>query len=462
MKEQREHWGSRLGFVLAAAGSAIGLGTLWKFPYVTGQNGGGIFVLFYLFCTFFIGIPLFMGELIIGRRAQRGPVGIFMELTPDKPGWKCVGWLGVLSSFLILSYYIVVAGWGLNYFLLSLNQFYLNRNEQEISGLFDTLYQSGGISLFWAFIFLLITFGVVYQGIRKGIEKWSKVLTISLFIILIGLFLYSLTLSGMPKALRFIFYPDFAKFRASAFLEALGLSFFTLSLGQGILLTYGSYLRKIDDIPKTAVIVAVMVISISLLAALMIFPVIFTFNFPPEGGEGLVFKTLPILFAHLRGAMVISTLFFALFVFTALTSAVALLEVVVANLIDLYSWSRKKAIISTTIVVFIVGIPSAFSGSQEVFKKWLPMYGQTFFTSVDSLVSVWLLPIGGLLLAIYVGFVLDKKMLLAEFREGSSWQFLFGIWYFLIKWAVPIAIILILLQKSGFFNVDDLISRLYT
>lgn len=394
VKGQREHWGSRLGFILAAAGSAIGLGTLWKFPYVTGQNGGGIFVLFYLFCTFFIGIPLFMGELILGRKAQRGPVGIFGELSPEKNGWKTIGWLGVASSFLILSYYIVVAGWGLSYFLLSLNQFYKQQTASEISAVFDILYKSGGVSLFWALIFLLITFSVVYQGIRKGIEKWSKILTLSLLGILVLLFLYAFTLPGFNEALKFIFAPNFKNLRPSAFLEALGLSFFTLSLGQGILLTYGSYLRKIDDIPKTATIVGAMVICVSLLASLMIFPVIFTFNLPPEGGEGLVFKTLPVLFSKLNGAMIISTIFFALFVFTALTSAVALLEVIVANLIDLYEWSRKKAVIVVSITTFIVAIPSAYSGAGSIFKTWLPIYGQTFFGSVDSLVSVWFLPLG--------------------------------------------------------------------
>ncbi|MCB1180888.1 MAG: sodium-dependent transporter [Chlamydiia bacterium] len=455
MQRQREHWESRLGFILAAAGSAIGLGTLWKFPYVTGANGGGIFVIFYLICTLFIGIPLFIGELLLGRKAQRGPVGIFVTLSSEATGWKSIGWLGVVSSFLILSYYIVVAGWGLNYLLLSLNQFTLDRSAFEIVDVFNTLNQSGDITLFWAFIFLLMTFGVVFQGIRQGIEKWSKVFTTSLLVILVILFLYSVTLDGFGEAVHFLFAFNVTKFRPSAFLEALGLSFFTLSLGQGVLLTYGSYLRKIDDIPKIAMIVGGMVIVVSFLAGMMIFPVIFTFNLPPQGGEGLVFKTLPVLFAKLPGSMVISTVFFALFVFTAFTSAVALLEAVVANLIDLYGWSRKKAVCLVSFVVFIVGIPSALSGGGEIFKKWLPMYGKTFFESIDSLVSIWLLPMGGLLLSLYIGWAIKTSVLKEAFSEGSRWQAIFYVWLFLVRWLAPIAIILILLQKGGLINVDS-------
>lgn len=447
----REHWGSRLGFILAALGSAIGLGTLWKFPYVTGEYGGGLFVFFYLIFTLILGIPLFIGELLLGRRAQRGAVGIFAELSGESTPWRVAGWLGVGSSFLILSYYCVVAGWGMNYLIMSLNQFYENHTATEIAGAFDILYQSGDISLFWAFVFLLITFGVVFQGVRKGIERWSRILTIALLVLLAILCLYSCTLSGFPTAIHFLFQPPLSQIKLSGVLEALGLSLFTLSLAQGIILTYGSYLRENEDLPKIALIVGISVVVISMLTVLTIFPVIFTFNLPPEGGSGLVFKTLPVLFSKLPGSMIISALFFTLFVFTGLTSAVALLEVVVANLIDLYQWSRKKAVIYSTIAVFIVSIPSAFSGSQELFKKWLPMYGINFFTTMDNLVSVWLLPIGAFLIALYIGWHLKKAFVREEFKKGTRMVALFSIWFFLIRWIAPIAIILIFLQKGGFF-----------
>ncbi len=328
MQKQREHWSTHLGFILAAAGSAIGLGTLWKFPYVTGQNGGGVFVLIYILCTFLIGIPVFMAELILGRKAQRGAVGIFDTLAHHSVIWKAAGWLGVISSFLIMSFYSVVAGWGLNYVLMSLNEFYVDRSAQDLETIFASLETAGDISLFWHFAFMALTVALVYPGVRHGIEYWSRFMTTGLLVMLVCLCAYSVTLDGFGQAVRFIFYPDLAKFKPSAALEALGLSFFTLSLGQGIMLTYGSYMRPTEDIPKTGFIIGFMIIIVSLLAGLMIFPIIFTFGFAPEAGPGLVFKTLPLLFSKLPGALIISTTFFTLFVFTALTSSVAMVEVI--------------------------------------------------------------------------------------------------------------------------------------
>lgn len=453
----REHWTSRLGFILAALGSAIGLGTLWKFPYVTGENGGGLFVFIYLLFTLFLGIPLFIGELILGRRAQRGAVGIFAQISGESSPWRTVGWLGVASSFLILSYYCVVAGWGLNYLMLSLNQIYDVRTPAEISGIFDILYRSGDITLFWAFIFLLMTFGVIYQGVRKGIELWSRVLTIALLALLVALCLYSITLDGFDKAVHFLFHPDLQAVQPSGIIEALGLSLFTLSLAQGIILTYGSYLKSSEDLPKTALIIGLMVVVVSMITVLTIFPVIFTFDLAPHGGAGLIFQTLPLLFDSLPGSMVISTLFFTLFVFTALTSAMALLEVVVANLIDLYQWSRKKAVFYSTLAAFIVGIPSALAGSQEVFKQWLPMYGTNFFNTVDNLVSIWLLPLGGFFIALYIGWRVNKELVREEFLKGTTLGYLFSIWFFLIKWIAPVAVLLVFLQKGGFINLDRIL-----
>ncbi len=447
----REHWSSRLGFVLAALGSAIGLGTLWKFPYVTGEYGGGLFVLFYLLFTLFLGIPLFIGELILGRRAQRGAVGIFATLSGESSSWRAVGWLAVVSSFLILSYYCVVAGWGLNYLMMSLNQFYERKTDSQIANAFEILYKAGDISLLWAFVFLLMVFGVVFQGVRKGIEKWSKILTIALLILLVALCLYAMTLKGFPQALTYLYHFDFTQMKWVGILEALGLSLFTLSLAQGIILTYGSYLRETEDLPKIGLIVGITVVIVSMLTVLTIFPVIFTFHLPPEGGEGLVFKTLPLLFAHLPGSMILSAVFFTLFVFTALTSALALLEVVVANLIDLYQWSRKKAVIVASIATFIAGIPSALAGSDRLFKLWLPIYGINFFTTIDNLVSIWLLPIGGILTAIYIGWHLKNEVVKTEFMKGTGGlRLLFPCWFFLIRWLVPLGIALIFLQKGGF------------
>lgn len=459
MQKQREHWSSHLGFILAAAGSAIGLGTLWKFPYVTGQNGGGLFVLIYILCTFLIGVPIFVAELILGRRAQRGAVGTFETLSNGSNFWKSVGWLGVASSFLIMSFYSVLAGWGLNYVLMSLNEFYKGLSATQITDIFTVLETSGDITLFWHFVFTSLTVAVVYPGIRHGIEYWSKFMTSALLVLLLILCLYSMTLEGFGDAVKFLFYPDSSKFKASGILEALGLSFFTLSLGQGIMLTYGSYMRRSEDIPKTSGIIAVMIIFVSILAGLTIFSVIFTFNFSPDSGPGLVFKTLPVLFSKLPGALLISTTFFILFVFTALTSAIALVEVVVANLIDLYGWSRKKAVLTTGIACFIFGIPSALSGTDILFANWPAIYGKTFFQTIDFLVSVWFLPIGGLLTAIYAGWFLDKSIAAEEFTSGTQLKWLWHPWIFFMRWIAPIAILCIILQETGLINIDTFFKK---
>jgi neurotransmitter:Na+ symporter, NSS family len=454
MKHQREHWASRVGFIMAAIGSAIGLGTLWKFPYVKGENGGGLFVLIYLVCTVLIGIPVFIAELMIGRKAQRGAVGVFMGLAPQSRNWRLIGWLAVASPLLILSYYCVVAGWGLNYVFLSLNQFAYGRSPEEVKGVFETLYHSGDVTLFFQIIFLLMTFGVVFQGIQKGIEYWSRVMTSALLVMLVCLAIYSFTLEGFSEAFHFVFYPDVSKLKPSGVLQALGLAFFTLSLGQGVMLTYGSYMKRSEDIPKTSIIVSLSVVLVSILAALMIFPIIFTFGIAPDQKEGLVFKTLPVLFEQLPGGIVIGTVFFILFVFTALTSSIALLEVIVANLIDLYDWTRKKAAMIATAAVFVLGLPSALSGTTWLFPNWPQMYHKTFFVTIDDLVNAWILPIGAFFTAIFVGWFLNKPLMRIEFASGTAYAKFFSVWHFFVRWIVPVGIFLVLLQEAGIIDID--------
>ena len=281
----------------------------------------------------------------------------------------------------------------------------------------------------------------------------------ALFILLVGLFLYAFTLEGFSKAVDFIMKPDFAKLRPSGALEALGLSFFTLSLGQGIMLTYGSYMRKNEDIPRIGFIIGSMIILASVLASLTIFPIIFTFGFSPQEGRGLVFKTLPLLFSQLPGSLLISTTFFVLFVFAALSSAIAFVEVVAANMMDLYGWSRKKSVLITGSACFIFGIPSALSGTNVLFSGWSEIFGRTFFATIDDLVSIWLLPIAGLLISIYTGWFLDHKISKEEFSEGSSMAWLYPIWKFFIRWVAPLGILAIMFQQAGLINFDALIKR---
>ncbi len=453
----RESWGSRLGFLMATAGSAIGLGSLWKFPYVTGENGGGFFVLAYLVFTFLIGVPIFMAELMIGRSAKKAPVGAFTELGGIRKYWRFVGWSCVFVTFLITSYYSVVAGWSLNYTLMSLLHFSAGKTPEEISNVFDILYKAGDINLLWTFLFIGITTAIVYRGVRKGIEFWAKILTPALLVILVLLFLYSTTLSGFSEAFFFIFSPDATKLKPSGLLQALGLACFTLSVGMGILITYGSYMHKDDDIPKTAFTVASMDIIVSLLASMMIFPIIFTFGFSPEEGPGLLFKTLPVLFAKLPGSLIISTTFFMLVVFAALTSTISIMEVMVASVTENFGWSRKKGAITVGAATFILAIPSALSGSQGMFKNWVAMYGKNFFDSIDYFSFTWLLPINAILTAIFAGWIIDKTAKRGDFLDGSTLQWVFPPWLFLVRWVVPAGVVLIMLQQGGIIDVDSIL-----
>lgn len=457
MEHPREHWGSRIGFLMAAMGSAIGLGILWKFPYTVGQNGGGLFLIAYFLCVIFLGIPLFVGEILLGKKTQKAAVLAFQSVDPVHSGWKIGAYLGVLASFLIMSYYSVIAGWGMNYILMSLSGFYSGLKESEIEGAFTLLSHSASISLFWHFIFTAVTMGVVFSGVRKGIEYWSKIMVKILLALLIVLLMFSLTLDGLKEACHFIFYPDIQSFKLSSVLEALGLAFFTLSLGQGIMISYGSYVAPKEDIVKMALIVGFSVVVVAIMAALTIFPVVFTFGLKPDSGFGLVFQTLPYLFAKLPASMVISTLFFSLFVFTALTSAFPLIEVVAANIMELFQVSRRKAVVGTAIATFVFGIPSAAANSGAIFPEWKTIFQTNFLVTMDSLVSVWIIPIAGLVTSIFIGWRMDIKIKKAEFDQTPLNAKIFPIWNFFLKWVIPVVMIVIIIQKSGLFNFDRLL-----
>lgn len=459
MQQIREHWTGRVGFLLAAIGSAIGLGVLWKFPYTVGENGGGLFLLSYFLCLIIVGIPIFIAEVILGRSAQRAAVGAYQLHDKKGAGWKVTGWFGVMASFLIMSFYSVIAGWGMSYILMSINGFYRNLSGKEIQETYQVLTTSGDISLFWHFLFTLITTTIVISGVRKGIEKWAKLMTKVLLVLLLLLFLYTLTLDGFGKAVQFIFYPHLESFKLSSVIEALGLAFWTLSIGQGIMISYGSYMKRSDSVLQMSGIVAFSVIVVAILAALTIFPVVFTFDLPPESGPGLIFQTLPYLFAKLPGSLVLSVMFFTLFVFTALTSAIPLVEVVATNLMELYQMSRKKAAILVGTAAFLFGIPSAFAKSDGIFPGWKEIYGMDFLRTIDGLVSTWIIPIGGFLSALFVGWVMDKKIVREEFVAGSRLQILYKPWHFFMRWVVPLTIFIIIIQKSGLYDFDQLFRR---
>jgi NSS family neurotransmitter:Na+ symporter len=449
----RVQWATRIGFVLAAAGSAVGLGNIWKFPYIAGVNGGGAFVLIYLAAIALIGFPIMIAELLLGRATQSSPVMAFSKMAGEESNWKAVGWMGVATGFIILSYYSVVAGWSLNYVLMSICDFTNEKSPEQINSLFDTLNSSGGINLFWHSIFMLITIGIVVGGVRGGIEKWSKILMPVLFIILVVLVVRSIFMPGFTKGVMFVFAPDLSNLTAAGVLEAVGHAFFTLSLGMGAMLTYGSYLSKKEDLVKASVVVCSLDTLIALMACLIIFPIVFSFGFAADSGPGLVFKTIPVVFSQILGGSLLSILFFLLLTFAALTSAISLLEVVTSHFIDSMGWSRKKATLITGSAIFAFGIPSALAGSKWIFSEWEGLFTKNFFDTMDYLASNWMLPLGGLLIAIYVGWFANKATVRTEFSEGSKYGFLFTAWLYVLRFLVPIAMIVVLLYKVGILQV---------
>ena len=441
--QTRDHWATKFGFVLAAAGSAIGLGNIWRFPYKAGQYGGGAFVLAYIISVIIIGIPIMIAEFIIGRSAQRNPVGAFKKLRKSR-FWPLVGWLGVLSGFTILSYYSVVGGWILKYIWESIFHFF----QQGTSGMVFNGFLSHPLEqILWHALFMLITILIVLGGVTSGIEKWSKVLMPSLLLILFVLMVNSLMYPGAGEGIRFILKPDFSKLTRAGILEALGHAFFSLSLGMGAMLTYGSYLDKETNISSSALEIVVLNTIYALMAGLMIFPIVFTYRVDPQIGPGLFFITLPEIFARMPGGQIVAIFFFVLVAFAAITSAISLLEVVVSFFIDELNWSRKKADFTMGMVIFLMGIPSALSWSR---LKGFTIFGnRDVFDSLDFLATNYMLPIGGFFIAIFAGWILTHGEKEAEIKKIENTFHFYDIWHFLVKYISPLAVFIILLQKTG-------------
>jgi NSS family neurotransmitter:Na+ symporter len=451
MTQKREHWGSKLGFILAAAGSAIGLGTMWMLPYVVGQNGGGAFVLVFFGFILTIGIPLFICELLLGRQAQRGVVGTFAKFTHNDSKWRVIGWLGVVCTYLVAGWYAVVAGWGLNYIWMSLTNAFSGQSIEQVSGAFETFRESGPLNVLWQFIFLVMTAAIVLRGLSKGIEKYAKILTSALFVILVGLAIYSATLPGFKQAFDYILAPDFSALTSNGVLKALSLALFTLSLGEGIMITYGSYMSKGDDIPKTSSIVAIAIVGISILVSLMIFPMVFTLGLAPESGEGLIFKTLPYVFEMLPGSAIIAVIFFSLLVFAAITSSVAQIEVMVANHMDLNRWTRRKSVLVVCAIAFLIGLPTALENSSYSPFHWYGIFNHTFL-EMNYIVIDWMLCIFGFATAIFVGWVMPRPAREEGFKSGSTLGAFYGAWLFVVRFIVPAAILLVILNQAKLFG----------
>ena len=446
----RGHWGSRAGFILAAAGSAIGLGNIWKFPYITGANGGGIFVLVYLACVLFVGLPVMTAEILIGRATQKSPVGAMRLLAGRRSSWTAFGWLGIASSFVILSYYSIVAGWALDYTYLSLTGQIVGLEPEGVQSVFGRLYASPARNLFWHAIFMGLTIAVVMGGVAKGVERWSRILMPTLFVMLLVLLVDSFTLSGFKQGFDFVFGLHTERFTAAGALEALGHAFFTLSLGMGAMLTYGSYLRREDDVVAASIMISGLDTLIALIASLVLFPIIFSFGMEPGAGPGLVFISIPIALSQMPGGTFLSILFFGLLVFAALTSAISMLEVVTSYLIDEWNWIRRRATLVSGALIALVGIPSALSGGTEIFGSgFASVFGKNWFDSFDYLASNWMLPLGGLGISVFTAWRMNEALRHDDFLSGTKLAAFYKGWLLLLKYVVPVAIVLVFLHAVG-------------
>ena len=577
----------------------MGLGNIWKFPYITGQNGGGLFVMIYLGCILLVGLPIMMAEIMIGRSSQKQPVGAFKKLEGDSSGWAIVGWFGVIAGFLILSFYIVVAGWAMDYTLKSVvnftqpiyekaeaesldyrahvsadqmrsdlidqraneyiaehqenlqvtisprtwqayqaieqalasgafgprplesndldswkesrqgaldavlsdekmqqlwsaekfnefgdeleyrneanteaTQFYAPMNDEQVKMLateqhrrdaistsvttvFLELLKDGWTASFWAAIFMLLTILIVSSGVSGGIERACKVLMPLLVLLICIMVVYGFFQRGFEEAVSFVFKPDASKLKPSGVLEALGHAFFTLSLGMGAMITYGSYQQSKKSLLGQSFAIAGIDTLIALLACMMMFPIIFSYNQEPGAGPGLVFMSMPLAFAEMgQGGLILGIIFFALLVFAALTSAISLLEVVSSYFIDERDWSRRKAAWVLGGIIFAFGVIAAFANSPD-FKlaSWEPGYGQNFFDTLDYLTSNWMLPLGGLFIAIYAGWFMPRKLRMAEMEDIAGGFVM--LWFLLIRFVAPALVIVVLLQKIGFIDADE-------
>lgn len=443
MPKDRGAWGSKIGFILAASGSAIGLGNIWRFPYVTGENGGAVFVFVYFIFVILIGLPVMIGELAIGRHTTLNPVGAFRKLAPGTP-WFLVGALGAVTGVGILSYYAVIAGWTLGYFIMTLSgKFIQITSPEQLTGSFNQFVSQPWLAVSLLFAFISLTALVVIGGVAKGIEKWSKILMPLLFIILLLLTLRSITLPGAAKGLSFYLNPDFSKLSVGMMGKALGQALFSLSLGMGTMLTYGSYIAKKENLLGAAGYVCLFDTLIAIIAGLMIFPALFALGMDPAGGPGLVFIVLPSIFSKMFGGMIFGTGFFLLLNLAALTSTISLLEVPVAYLVDQRNWSRKKAVVAMALLAFLIGIPSALSNGASAWLSKIPFLGVGFLDFANILLGNYSLTLGALLIAIFVGYKWGIKAVTAELERDGTVFHLQRFFAFLIRVICPIAILAI-------------------
>ncbi len=456
-------WSSRLIFILAATGSAVGLGNIWKFPYIAGENGGGAFVAIYLICIAAIGVPIMMAEVMLGRRGRQSPINTMRSLAKEENAnavWSLVGWSGVLAGFFILSYYSVIAGWALAYVIRSAGGVFNGIDTVGVQAVFNDLVGDPERLLAWHTLFMLMSMAVVARGVRAGLEKAVTYLMPALFVLLIVLVGYAMNTGYFAQGLEFLFQPDFnrvfyhcesvagiaqCELSGSPVLVALGHAVFTLSLGMGAIMVYGSYMPKKTSIARSVVLIAFLDTLVALVAGMAIFPIVFANGLEPGAGPGLIFQTLPIAFGAMPAGQFFGTLFFVLLVFAAWSSAISLIEPAVAWLVENRGMSRIRAAAWIGLTTWVLGLGSIFS-----FNLWsgdeYKLFEMTFFDLLDYLAANIMLPAGGLLIALFAGWVMSSQSSRAEFAMGGV---AYQLWRVLIRFISPLAVVLVFLNAVG-------------
>lgn len=459
---KNEGWSSRTAFVLAAVGAAVGLGNLWRFPTLAGENGGGAFVLIYILCVILIGLPLVLSEVLIGRAGRKDAVESVVVVA-KKSGvssrWATLGWIELLAAFMIMTTYSVVAGWVIYYaYTFGSDMFsnlfagnfltgaFPNDDVDQIQGRMPSLFAQPGLMIALHALFMIITVGVVARGVQAGIEKAAMILMPTFFVLLVMITIYSGFTGDFSKAAAFLFTPDFSKLSPSVINDALGQALFSMSLGSAALLTYGAYVSSETKLAPTAAMIAFADTGVALIAGLMIFPIVFAAGLDPASGPTLMFQSLPIAFHDMPGGSIVGFLFFILVFFAALTSSISLVEAPTAWLINAKGWSRRQSAVAIGLSIFLVGMLGALSfnvlSDVRPLAFWSLMADQDIFNSLDGLVGKLLLPIAALLTAVFIGWRADKKLVEAETGlEGGMFVF----WRFLVAWLGPIAVGFILL-----------------
>lgn len=460
---ERENFGSKIGAILAAAGSAVGLGNVWRFPIETGQNGGAAFIIIYVICILILGLPIMISEFLIGRHTHSNTAGAYRILSNDG-AWKWVGRLGVFTGWFILCYYGVVGGWTLHYTFLSATNAFSGVEGKDFVGIFDSFVSNPWIPTLWVILFIGITHFVIIRGVQSGIEKFSKIMMPTLFLITIGLTICSVCLPGAEKGIEFLLKPDWSKVTSTTILQAMGQAFFSLSLGMGCLCTYASYFERTTPLAKTAVNVSIIDTVIAIMAGFIIFPSIFNIGMDPnEAGAGasLTFVSLPNVFQQAFGggsilSVVFSTLFYFLLFVAALTSAISLHEVATAYITEEFKMSRKKGATIITISLLVLGIICSLSFGP---LSSITLFDRNIFSLFDDFSGMVLLPIGGMLIAIFAGWVLDKQLYREEIsNSGEIKTPYFKLLVFSLRYIAPVAIGLVFLDQFGAFNaIKDLL-----